>query len=79
MLIKLLDDLSKVVQMIKGGSAKIINSKMGKTGSFWAQDYYDRLIRDEKHFNVVYRYIQNNPLVLNESEASFPRFYGIYK
>ena len=50
---------------------------MQKQGRFWAQDYYDRGIRDQEHFDVVYRYIQNNPLKLNEADRQ-GRFYGIY-
>ena len=78
LLIMPLDKLPIVVQKIKGGSAKIINECMGRKGKFWASDYYDRLIRNEKHFSVVYQYIENNPLKLNEAKASLPRFYGLY-
>jgi REP element-mobilizing transposase RayT len=78
LLIKPLDKLAKVMQHLKGGSAKRINEMMGRKGRFWAVDYYDKLIRDEKHFNIVYQYIKNNPAVLGEAKASPPRFYGIY-
>lgn len=79
LLIKPLIDLDKLMQKLKGGSAKLINENMGAKGRFWGSDYYDKLIRDEKHFSVVYRYIKNNPLVLNEAKASVPRFYGVYE
>ena len=79
LLIKPWVDLDKLMQKLKGGSAKLINDNLQTKGRFWAADYYDKLIRDEKHFSVVYRYIKNNPLVLGEAEASFPRFYGIYE
>lgn len=78
LLIKPLQKLATVMQQIKGGSAKIINEKLGRSGKFWARDYYDKLIRDEKHFDVVYHYIKNNPTVLNEAKASSPRFYSIH-
>jgi len=78
-LIKPLDSLSRVMQQLKGGSAKLINDLMGRKGRFWAVDYYDKLIRDEKHFAVVYQYIINNPAALGEAKASPPRFYGIYE
>lgn len=71
--------LDEVMQKLKGGSAKLINEMMGRKGRFWAADYYDKLIRDEKHFSVVYQYIKNNPTVLGEAKASPPRFYGIYE
>jgi len=65
------------MQRIKGGSAKMINELLGRRGPFWARDYYDKAIRDERHFDVVYQYIKNNPLKLGAAEAALPRFYGI--
>jgi len=79
LLIKPLIELDKLIHKLKGRSAKLINESLGTAGRFWAADYYDKLIRDEKHFSVVYRYIKNNPLVLGEAEASVPRFYGVYE
>lgn len=78
-LFKPLQSLSKVMQMIKGVSAKKINELLGKNGRFWADDYYDKAIRDEKHFWVVYEYIKNNPLKICDTKVSLPRFYGVYE
>jgi putative transposase len=78
-LLKPLESLRKVMQILKGASAKRINEILGKNGKFWADDYYDKAIRDEKHFSIVYEYIKNNPLKIGEAEASLPRFYGIYE
>ena len=77
-LIKPLEKLAPVMHTIKGSSAKLINEILGESGKFWANDYYDRAIRNEKHFEIVYEYIKNNPVKLGEAEASLPRFYGIY-
>lgn len=63
---------------VKGSSAKLINEIMDRSGKFWANEYYDRAIRNEKHFGIVYQYIKNNPLKLSEAKVSLPRFYGIY-
>ena len=79
LLIKPLDKLDRIMQLLKGCSAKIINEMMRREGRFWAADYYDKLIRDEKHFVVVYQYIKNNPAVSGEAKASPPRFYSIYE
>jgi len=79
MLIKPLKSLPSMMQIIKGASAKLINVSMGRKGKFWASEYYDKAIRDEKHFEIVYNYIKNNPLKLGEAKASHPRFYGIYE
>ncbi len=78
-LFKPLHPLPKVMQILKGSSSKLINEALGKTGKFWTTNYYDKLIRDENHFNTVYKYIKNNPLVLAEASASVPRFFGIYE
>lgn len=78
-LFKPLESLSKIMQMIKGVSAKKINELLCQKGKFWADDYYDKAIRDEKHFWVVYEYIKNNPLKNSEAKASLPRFYGAFE
>ncbi len=77
LLIKPHEKLPVVMQRIKGGSAKMINELLGRRGPFWARDYYDKAIRDERHFDVVYQYIKNNPLKLGAAEAALPRFYSI--
>ncbi|SFV64253.1 hypothetical protein-transmembrane prediction [hydrothermal vent metagenome] len=61
-LCKPLQKLSIVMQRIKGATAHHINILLHKSGKFWAEDYYDKAIRDEKHFFVVYKYIRNNVL-----------------
>ncbi|WP_019613761.1 transposase [Psychromonas ossibalaenae] len=78
LLIKPLKSLPVLMHSIKGASAKSINEIIGRSGPFWAAEYYDKAIRDEKHFNIVYNYIKNNLLKLNEEE-SILRFYGIYE
>ena len=71
LLIKPMAELSQVMQAIKGASAKAINTMLDKTGKFWADDYYDKLIRDEQHFAVVYEYIKNNPLKIQNESLGF--------
>jgi len=79
LLIKPLQKLSLVMQSIKGASSREINKTLKRKGSFWAKDYYDKVIKDERQFELVYNYIKNNSLKLGEAEASLPRFYGIYE
>lgn len=79
MLIKPFKSLPSVMQIIKGSSAKLINESMTRKGKFWANEYYDKAIRDNMHFEIVYKYIKNNPLKLGEAKASLPRFYGLYE
>ncbi len=54
--------LDRVVQSWKRYSAHRINGCLGRTGTLWARDYFDRYIRDESHFNRALAYIRNNPV-----------------
>ncbi|MEA1955084.1 MAG: transposase [Campylobacterota bacterium] len=72
------ENISNIMQKLKGGSSLIINRLLNKSGKFWENNYYDKAIRDEKHFITTYEYIKNNPIKagLNDYEN---RFYGIYE
>jgi REP element-mobilizing transposase RayT len=61
--------LSKIMQNIKGKSAKKINESLNLSGKFWAREYYDKVIRDEKQFNITIEYILNNPIKANLKDA----------
>ncbi len=74
LLIKPKFTLANLMQKIKGNSALQINKMLKSQGKFWASSYFDKLIRDEKHFNQVYKYIKHNHK--NLKETSTPRFYG---
>ena len=54
--------LSKIMQWIKGVSARAVNKMRYKTGYIWMIDYYDRIIRNENDFNEKLRYIYENPV-----------------
>ena len=54
--------LPRVVQGWKSYTAKEANRLLGRSGSFWARDYFDRYIRDDAHLQAVVRYIENNPV-----------------
>ena len=61
LLLKQNDDLTKIMKYIKGKSAVELNKNLNKTGKFWLNDFFDKLIRDEKHYQLIYEYIENNP------------------
>lgn len=69
LLIKQKDDLSKIMKYIKAKSAIELNKSLGKTGKFWQSDYFDKVIRDEKHYGLVYEYILNNPVKVGLEDA----------
>jgi len=76
-LFKEIKELSECMRVLKGGSSYAINRLLNKKGNFWTKDYYDKLIRDEKHFEVVYNYIKNNAIKAELKDAK-ERFYGLY-
>lgn len=45
----------------KRHSADHIHRRLGRTGSFWQEESFDRVIRDEEHYRRVVRYIAKNP------------------
>jgi len=47
---------------MKGYTALMINRRMGRQGSFWQREYFDRVVRDETHFRNAVEYIHNNPV-----------------
>jgi REP element-mobilizing transposase RayT len=51
-----------VVQRWKGTTAVEINRLLGRTGTLWAPDYYDRYIRDMNHLHDSIAYIHRNPV-----------------
>ena len=77
-LLKQLEDMTTITRTLKGGSAHIINVELGRKGKVWSSDYYDKLIRDQEHFDLVYEYIKNNALKAGLADAD-KRFYGAYE
>ena len=71
-------EIAKTVQRLKGGSSVNINKILRRKGVFWEKGYFDKVIRDEKHFDTVYNYIKNNAVKAGLSDAE-ERFYGIYE
>ena len=54
---------SKLLHSVKGFTAREANQILGRTGEpFWQSESYDHWVRDEKEFDKVRRYIENNPL-----------------
>jgi putative transposase len=53
--------LEKLIRSWKGFTAREINKLLERSGPLWQRDYFDRLVRDEKHFANCVRYIRRNP------------------
>ena len=62
--IEIVDDqsLSEIVGTWKSFTAKRANSLIGRSGTFWHADYFDRFMRDEGHMARTIDYVENNPV-----------------
>jgi putative DNA methylase len=54
--------LSSILHTWKSFTAKEANKKLGREGAFWMEEYFDRAMRNDEHFNKVVEYIENNPV-----------------
>ncbi len=54
--------LSQIVQSWKSYTSKEANCLLGRSGRFWQPEYFDRAIRDVRHFNAAMTYIHENPV-----------------
>jgi len=64
--------LGKLLKAWKGTSANAANHVLGRTGTFWQEEYWDRYMRDEAHFRKAQHYIEWNPVkahLVKEPEA----------
>jgi REP element-mobilizing transposase RayT len=53
--------LSRIMQSLKGRSARSCNKLLGRVGQFWEHENFDRIIRTDR-FNSTVRYVLNNRL-----------------
>jgi putative transposase len=60
--------LEKLLQSWKRFTTREINKLLERAGNLWQRDYFDRLVRDEKHLANCVRYIRRNP-----EKAGLPR------
>ena len=55
-------ELKKINQNWKKYTARKANEYLNRTGKFWQEESYDRVVRDEDEFWAQYFYILNNPV-----------------
>jgi len=63
--------LSDLMHQWKGSTAYLINKHLSRSGTLWQRDYFDRMIRDARHFERCRRYIANNPEKAGLRNAGF--------
>lgn len=54
--------LPGVLHSWKSFTAKLINQRLGRIGTVWMPDYFDRYVRDDDHLAAVIAYIHANPV-----------------
>ena len=56
-------DVPKLMQSLKGSTARQANLLVRRTGTpFWQNESYDRLVRDSDEFRKIENYILQNPV-----------------
>jgi len=68
--------LEKFMQSWKRFSTREINKLVKRSGTLWQKNYFDRLVRDEKHFANCVRYIRRNPKKARLSAAQYILYEG---
>jgi REP element-mobilizing transposase RayT len=64
--------LSKILQGIKGVSAKDCNALLGRTGqTFWQEESYDHIVRSQAQLDHFARYIAENPVKAKLREGEY--------
>jgi REP element-mobilizing transposase RayT len=53
---------SEILHSWESYTSNEANRLLGRSGEFWFPDYYDRFIRDERHFARAVEYIEMNPV-----------------
>ena len=54
-------ELPEILHSWKSFTAHEVNKILGRSGEFWAEEYYDRLIRKEGEFDRTVAYVLANP------------------
>ena len=54
--------ISDILHSWKSFTANEINKNIGKTGQLWMHESYDHIVRNEKAFDAIRYYIQQNPV-----------------
>jgi AICAR transformylase/IMP cyclohydrolase PurH/REP element-mobilizing transposase RayT len=67
--------LGEIVHSIKRHSAREINRMRGRHGPLWLDDFFDRIMRNEREFCETADYIANNPLTAGLTEEMDYRWW----
>jgi len=66
--------LAGIIHSWKSFTAHAANQILNRSGDFWFREYFDRFIRDERHFRNAVAYIEENPV-----KAGFVRLREMWR
>ncbi|MHB8957511.1 MAG: transposase [Pirellulaceae bacterium] len=66
--------LEHLLQVSKGFTARKANRVLDRSGIFWQEESYDRIVRDEEHLYNVIQYIGRNARFANLAEHEVVRW-----
>ena len=70
-------NLAAILHSVKRYSSRRINQLRGTQGSFWQDERYDRIVRDEAELHKHWQYIRNNAVQkgLSTHPGEYPWLY----
>lgn len=72
-------NVSQIMKLIKGRSARILNNLLGRSGQLWQHSFYEHCIRNEKDFMEKLNYIHFNPIKANLVQDPLNFQYSSYR
>ncbi|HVH73110.1 MAG TPA: transposase [Candidatus Dormibacteraeota bacterium] len=62
--------LGAIMHSLKSYTSNEANKILGRRSHFWQKEYFDRYIRNARHFAKAVEYIENNPVKANLREKA---------
>lgn len=56
------NSLSEILQSLKRHTARQANLALGRSGTFWQDESYDHVVRDQAELERIVKYVLNNPV-----------------
>lgn len=70
------EHLDRVIHSWKSFTAKQANVALSRTGMFWREDYFNRVVRDSRELNETVAYVLGNPGKAGLVDWTFVRAYS---
>jgi REP element-mobilizing transposase RayT len=69
-----IEEFTSAIRRFKARSARLLNQRLQRNGTFWQKSWYDRWIRNEPEWHHWANYIKNNPVSANliQNDQTYP-------